>query len=60
MPIQCRIIILSKTENFEPVAGLENFESNPMMSKTRKGGVTYVNAPTQPEVKVKPQPETWV
>lgn len=51
--------MLSRDETFHAVTGLEAFASNTIRSAHRMGGATYVNA-TKPEIKVKPQPETWV
>ena len=59
MPIQSRILIISKDEHFNPLSGLENFSGATFARATRLGGATYVSGQA-PEIKVKPQPETWV
>ena len=51
--------MLSRDDTFHAVTGLESFASNPMRSAHRMGGATYVSS-AKPEIKVKPQPETWV
>lgn len=50
IPIQCRIIVVSKSEEFQGVAGLENFDG---FTRSNVGGATFVNH-NVPTVKVKP------
>lgn len=59
LPLQCRIMIVSKSEEFAGLKGREHFESRPAATRQNVGGATYVNA-QRPTIKVKPQPETWV
>jgi len=59
LPLQCRIIVVSKTEEFAGITGLEDFDSHATATRQNVGGATYVNA-TRPTIKVKAQPETWV
>lgn len=59
LPLQCRIMVVSKTEEFAGLAGLEHFDSRGAATRQNVGGATYVNT-NRPTIKVKPQPETWV
>lgn len=59
LPLQCRIMVVSKTEKFAGITGLEHFDSHAAATRQNVGGATYVNA-SRPTIKVKPQPETWV
>ena len=59
LPLQCRIMVVSKTEEFSGLAGLEHFDSHAAATRQNVGGATYVNT-NRPTIKVKPQPETWV
>ena len=53
MPIQARVLILSRDDEFHPVTGLESFPSNPARNAHRAGGATYVNT-QKPTIEVKP------
>lgn len=55
IPIQSRIIVVSKSDSFQGIEGLEHFEG---YTRSNVGGVTFVNH--APSVRVKPQPQTWV
>lgn len=52
-------MVVSKTEEFVGLSGLEHFDPHAAAVRQNVGGATYVNT-TRPTIKVKPQPETWV
>ena len=62
LPIQARIMVVSKNDEFCGISGLERFEGIAAMQQLRQniGGATYVNQVQVPTVRVKPQPQTWV
>ena len=61
IPIQARIIVVSKNEEFYGVRNLEKFEGAPAQQMRQNiGGATFVNNVNVPTVKVKPQPQTWL
>ena len=53
LPLQCRIMIVSKTEEFSGLKGREHFDSRPVATRQNVGGATYVNT-QRPTIKVKP------
>ena len=56
LPIQTRIIVVSKSEEFEGVSSIEKFEGHSaiMQQRSMVGGATFVNQVTVPTVRVKP------
>jgi hypothetical protein len=59
IPIDARILVVSKTENFVGITGLDQFEGHAAATQSYRsmvGGATYVNQVSAPTVKVKPQP----
>lgn len=62
LPIQARILVVSKTDDFNGIRNLEKFEGIATTQSLRSnvGGATYVNQVQAPTVRVKPQPATWV
>jgi hypothetical protein len=57
--LQARIIIVSKSSEFQGVAGLELFDGHPARHETNINGATFIN-PVRPRVELKPQPEAWI
>jgi len=47
------VIVVSKTEEFAGLAGLEHFDTQLAASRQNVGGATYVNA-AKPTIQVKP------
>lgn len=43
LPLQCRIMVVSKTEEFTGLGGLEHFGSHASATRQNVGGATYVN-----------------
>ena len=61
LPIQARILVVSRGEEFCGIRNLEKFEGVPTQSlRENVGGATYVNQVQAPSVRVKPQPQTWL
>jgi hypothetical protein len=61
LPLECRILLVSTSEEFTGVTGLESFSSSSVtQTRANVGGATYVSSVQVPTIKVKPQPQTWV
>ena len=53
LPIQCRIMVVSKNDNFIGLKGKEHFDLRGTFTRQNVGGATYVNT-NRPTIKLKP------